>query len=274
MEIGPEGFFWWFGIVEDRDDPSKLGRVRVRVHNFHGDKVKTPTADLQWASVIVSSTSASYKQTGISPNGLMVGSTVFGFFADGNNGQMPVVLGSLHGIPENNVSNHDVSNLVRENNSLNKNIVSPEPESAYAASYPYNKVFSSESGHVIEIDDSPSRERIHVYHKAGSYIEINSEGRRVTKIVNDDIEVIIKDKTVSIQGNCKLEIKGNYDIKVNGQMNIDVSQDLKINGKTINLNNGSSGAARVGDTADTKDQGNNPGTNKIESGSGTVFIGD
>jgi hypothetical protein len=41
------------------------------------------------------------------------------------------------------------------------------------------------------------------------------------------------------------------------------------------------GAARIGDTADTGDQGtgsdtdnNSAGTNKIESGSGTVFIGD
>jgi len=36
--LGAEGFFWWFGVVEDRDDPQKLGRVKVRVHNFHGDK--------------------------------------------------------------------------------------------------------------------------------------------------------------------------------------------------------------------------------------------
>ena len=42
---------------------------------------------------------------------------------------------------------------------------------------------------------------------------------------------------------------------------------------TINLNQGSNGAARVGDTADTQDPGNAVGTNKIESGSSTVFIG-
>ena len=53
------------------------------------------------------------------------------------------------------------------------------------------------------------------------------------------------------------------------------------NGRTINLNNGIMGAARVGDTADTGDQGtgshfdvNSPGTNIIETGSSTVFIGD
>jgi hypothetical protein len=54
-----------------------------------------------------------------------------------------------------------------------------------------------------------------------------------------------------------------------------------MNGKTINLNRGTMGAARIGDTADTGDDGtgshfdtNSPGTNVIETGSGTVFIGD
>ena len=290
MEIGPEGFFWWFGVVEDRNDPDKLGRVKIRVFNYHGDKVKTPTNDLQWAPVVVSPNNASFKETGISPNGLLVGSTVFGFFADGNYGQMPIVLGSLHGIPENKVANHDVSNLVRENNTLNKSIVGPEPQSAYSALYPFNKVYRSESGHVIEIDDSPSRERIHFYHKSGTYVEINSEGRQTTKVVNDNIEVVVKDKTVYIQGNCKVEIKGNkeviidgnsnlkingnYNVDVNGEININSKNDVKINGNKINLNRGSKGAARVGDTADTDDSGNNPGSNKIESGSGSVLIGD
>ena len=30
--LGAEGFSWWFGVVEDREDPQKLGRVKVRIH--------------------------------------------------------------------------------------------------------------------------------------------------------------------------------------------------------------------------------------------------
>lgn len=271
--LGAEGFFWWFGIVEDRDDPQKLGRVKVRVHNFHGDKIKTPTADLQWAFIIMQPTSASYQKTGVSPTGLMVGSTVVGFFADGGEGQMPMILGSLPGIEDRDPAKHDVTLLAREVNPLNKNTVGPEPASAYSAVYPYNRVYQSESGHIVELDDTPNRERIHVFHRTGTYTEINQEGRRVNKIVGDDIEVVLKDKTVYIQGNAKVEIKGNVDVKVDGNYNLNVSGDIKINGKTINLNQGSNGAARVGDTADTQDPGNAVGTNKIESGSSTVFIG-
>ncbi len=271
--LGAEGFFWWFGVVEDRDDPQKLGRVKVRVHNFHGDKVKTPTADLQWAFIIMQPTSASYQKTGLSPTGLMVGSTVVGFFADGGEGQMPMILGSLPGIEDKDPAKHDVTLLAREVNPLNKNTVGPEPASAYSATYPYNRVYQSESGHIIELDDTPNKERIHVFHRTGTYTEINHEGRRVNKIVGDDIEVVLKDKTVYIQGNAKVEIKGNVDVKVDGNYNLNVSGDIKINGKTINLNQGSNGAARVGDTADTQDHGGAVGTNKIESGSSTVFIG-
>lgn len=271
--LGAEGFFWWFGVVEDRDDPQKLGRVKVRVHNFHGDRVKTPTADLQWAFIIMQPTSASYQKTGLSPTGLMVGSTVVGFFADGGEGQMPMILGSLPGIEDRDPAKHDVTLLAREVNPLNKNTVGPEPSSAYSATYPFNRVYQSESGHIVELDDTPNKERIHVFHRTGTYTEINQEGRRVNKIVGDDIEVVLKDKTVYIQGNAKVEIKGNVDVKVDGNYNLNVSGDIKINGKTINLNQGSNGAARVGDTADTQDPGNAVGTNKIESGSSTVFIG-
>jgi hypothetical protein len=271
--LGTQGFFWFFGVVEDRDDPQQLGRVKVRVHNFHGDKVKTPTADLQWAFIIMQPTSASYQKTGLSPTGLMIGSTVVGFFADGSEGQMPMILGSLPGIEDKDPAKHDVTPLAREINSLNKITTGPEPSSAYSTVYPYNRVYQSESGHIIEFDDTPNNERIHVFHKSGTYVEINQEGRRVNKIIGDDIEVVLKDKTVYIQGNAKVEIKGNVDVTVDGNYNLNVSGDVKINGKTINLNNGSNGAARVGDTADTNDAGAAVGTNKIESGSSTVFIG-
>ena len=35
--MGMDGFIWFTGVVEDRDDPSKLGRVRVRCVGHHTD---------------------------------------------------------------------------------------------------------------------------------------------------------------------------------------------------------------------------------------------
>ena len=40
-------------VVEDRNDPTKLGRVRVRCVGYHTDnKTKIPTEDLPWAWVM------------------------------------------------------------------------------------------------------------------------------------------------------------------------------------------------------------------------------
>ena len=42
-----DGFFWWVGVVEDRKDPLKLGRVKVRILGYHfADLQALPTADL------------------------------------------------------------------------------------------------------------------------------------------------------------------------------------------------------------------------------------
>jgi len=47
---GKNGFIWWVGFVEDRKDPLKLGRCRVRCVGWHSDnKQQLPTKDLPWA---------------------------------------------------------------------------------------------------------------------------------------------------------------------------------------------------------------------------------
>lgn len=264
QRLGEEGFRWFIGIVEDRNDPLKLGRVRVRIVNLHSEKQsRIGTNELPWATILNSPTSASHNKVGRSPTGITIGSTVVGFFMDGNDGNNPVIMGTLAGIPGNNINNHDVALEAREVNSIKKELLGPEPESAYRSKYPYNKVVSTEGGHYIEIDDTPGAERIHVYHKSGTYVEVNPEGRLVTKVNDDTFEIVAKNKEVYINGN--------VNIKVNGSYTLDVSGPVVINGSTINLNNGSKGAARIGDAVPDSER---DGTQGIGEGSGTVFIGN
>lgn len=253
--LGENGFKWFIGVVDDRDDPLKQGRVRVRAYNIHGNKVQTPTSAIPWATVLMSCESSSLKQVGRSATGLQVGSTVFGFFMDGNETMMPVIFGVMPG-------KDDLSKLAAGQMSLNKPLVGPEPKSAFNAKYPYNKVFQSESGHVVEIDDTPNFERMHTYHKSGTYSEVNHNGQRVSKIVGDDFEVVVKNKTVFINGNMTVEVKGNYNLNVTG--------DITVNGKTINMNRGTKGAARIGDVVPDSEV---DGSQGIGEGSTTVFIG-
>ena len=58
--IGRDGFTWFVGVVEDRNDPVELGRVRVRAFGWHTeDKEKIPTDSLPWAQVMNGIQSAS-----------------------------------------------------------------------------------------------------------------------------------------------------------------------------------------------------------------------
>ena len=88
----------FYGVVEDRHDPMKIGRVRVRIHGIHtADKKLIATPDLPWAQVLLPTTSAGMSGFG-TQHGLVEGSTVFGFFRDESQ-QNPIITGTVAGIP-------------------------------------------------------------------------------------------------------------------------------------------------------------------------------
>ena len=231
--MGEQGFRWFLGFVESIDDKDKLGHVKVRVPDIHGDM---PIEDLPYATMMMPTNSASLYGVGISPTGIKVGTMVVGFFADGNEHNVPIIMGTINKINENDENKHDVSKLAREINSISKKPFGIEPASAYKSKYPYNKTFTTESGHAIELDDTPGAERIHVYHKSGTYVEIDPTGRMVTKVMGDDYEVVVKNKNVLVAGNVKVQVNGNVDIKVNGSYNVTSSGNMKFTAPKIDLN--------------------------------------
>ena len=98
--MGKDGFSWFVGVVEDRNDPAKVGRVRVRVLGHHSENLtEVKTTDLPWAHVMHPVTDPSMQGLGHTPSFLTQGSWVVGFFRD-NEKQQPVIMGSLPGIPE------------------------------------------------------------------------------------------------------------------------------------------------------------------------------
>ena len=98
-------FYWFFGCVEDRDDPMRIGRVKLRILGYHtDDKEQLPTEDLPWAMPIMPANSASTSGIGWSPNGVVEGTWCWGFFMDGAEGQQPAFVGTINGIPASNGS--------------------------------------------------------------------------------------------------------------------------------------------------------------------------
>lgn len=289
----------FYGVVENRKDPLKLGRVAVRVHGIHTEvKANIPTDGLHWAMVAAPTTSASVSGKG-SSSGLVEGSHVLGMFLDGSACQQPIIMFSVPGIPleaarpsvgfndpRTNISpssapgtpetvsypsdgsmpsitepgtrnsypdptmldEPDTNRLARNENvastksTVNKaasraagqtgittashesaggsdsSIASTtfdEPDNPYNAVYPYNGVFESESGHILEFDDTPGAERIHLYHRSGSFEEFHPSGTRVSKTVGKHYSHKQSDSFSHVEGTDTVVIDKGHSLKVN-----------------------------------------------------------
>ena len=99
----------------------------------------------------------------------------------------------------------------------------------YNSVYPYNHVFMSESGHVMEFDDTPNSERVHIYHKSGTYTEIDSNGTEVKRIVGDKYEILERNGHLYVKGSVDVTIDGNHNVKINNAMNVEVVGNVKMN---------------------------------------------
>jgi hypothetical protein len=310
-------FVWWQGVIEDRIDPLKLGRCRVRILGYHTDNKEDgkgiPTEHLPWATPTQPITSAAMNGVGTTPLGPVEGTWVFGFFRDGEDAQEPVMMGTFGGIPEKvsnpalgfndpngvyplsiNLNEPDTNRLARGsgalpvplttstgktsedapslsykrktrtvdtptalagditttiNNTRNSSLYNPslwnEPNPRYggvadnpteylstvklSSQYPHNHVKMSESGHVEEWDDTPTAERLHKFHKSGTFEEIQPDGTKVTKVVGSDYEITLKNKDVLIQGSCNITVGGNCRMLYQGDLVQEVYGDYHLN---------------------------------------------
>lgn len=286
--MGKDGFNWFIGVIEDRQDPEHCGRVRVRCLGHHTDDINLiPTADLPWAHVMMPVTAGANSGIGFSPHFLLEGTWVVGFFRDPAM-QEPVVMGALPGRnnsvttdftiasssetggqskkggfkdpagkyplelyinsvdtnllaqndPGDTSDGHDYSKQTQAHPSygikggsevndkvhpkwkylVGKALTEVElqqvPSTQEKSAYPFNHVFETESGHYVEFDDTKDNERIHLYHRKGTLIEIDKDGHVVLK-TPDNVNM-----TTIIGGDQDTYVKGNYSLTVDGNMNI------------------------------------------------------
>ena len=286
--LGFNGFIWFNGVVEDRQDPEKLGRVRVRCVGIHTqDKSLLPTADLPWSQVILPTTSAGISGLGQSPAFLVEGTWVFGYFRDGQDCQEPMIIGTLPGVPSelSNVNKgfYDPNGVYpkykdeTDTNRLAVNGKNPhlslelrklsritgvptadfdlvsvqdhvgseipasdgdtwsQPEVPYAAVYPYNHVYESESGHIKEYDDTKGHERIYEAHRVGTSYEISPDGTKTDIIKGDHYTITYGKSQASIDGQSDITIGGRHKLYINKDGQLNNHYDIQI-GPNANIN--------------------------------------
>lgn len=210
-------------------DDAQTGRLLVREILGHSNQVNSE--DLLPAYIMMPTTSAGVSGIGLSPTGLLKGSRVMCMKL--TNQPSAYILGVLNYAPE---DNHSVSSYARGQgepeiktqnriNSESGKVI--EPASKYKARYPYNSTTTTRSGHLLEFDDTPGSERIQIFHKSGSYIEILPDGTIVTKSVKDHIQLAFGNISIFNQG----DEKGGKDIEITsnqGQIIITAEKDVSV----------------------------------------------
>lgn len=254
-------FVWFTGVVEDRNDPDQMGRVRVRCFGFHTDsKTLIKTEDLPWATVMMPVTSAAVSGVGMNPQ-LVPGSWVVGFFRDGPSAQDPIIMGTIatsqyqkpdhsKGFSDPNgefpryIGEPDIPKRSREINTTPRATITgsggsvnyKEPADQYAAKYPYNHMYESESGHILEFDDTPGAERINIEHKSGSFIELHKNGDIRIRSIADQYNASLggfnvyveKDAQVIVKGNMYATVSKNLHTQVEGNATVEVAKNVKV----------------------------------------------
>lgn len=130
-----------------------------------------------------------------------------------------------------------------------------EPESAANTAnppvYPYLNLTQTERGHSLQLDDTPSRERIRLQHGVtGNFIEMHPNGDEVHKVYGDSYEIIAGRKNVLIKGTCNITIEGDCNINVLGNKNEKIEGDynLQVVGNMIARAAGSDGMTLISDS--------------------------
>ena len=100
---GKDGFRWWIGqIAPEKVQGDQLNgtgnawgcRLKVRIYGYHpADLTELPDEDLPWAQILLSSQGGSGRANRSQSLRVAPGDTVLGFFLDGDDAQLPVVLG-------------------------------------------------------------------------------------------------------------------------------------------------------------------------------------
>ena len=180
---------WFLGeVVNVKDDPEKLGRVKVRVFGVYDD---IDEADLPWAQIVVPVTTGVHEGKG-QYLGILVGTQVFGMFLDGKSSQLPMVIGTVPKVI-------DTGEVDSNKKPILKSDANPKAE----ANYPHNKVYQTETGHFKEYDDSGTG-RIKEYHQKGTYYEMTDDGIEIwgeTKVtINGTAEVNVTAPVVNVSG--------------------------------------------------------------------------
>lgn len=94
------------------------------------------------------------------------------------------------------------------------------PESGVAPQYPHNKVYSTNSGHIQEFDDTPGAERVQLTHKSGSYWQMTANGSNIFNVVGNGYMFNSRDYYHGVMGNSYTSVVGDLNIRTTSDITL------------------------------------------------------
>lgn len=299
--IGISNPLFFIGVVENNIDKRLEGRVQVRAFSVHGTNEQIPTSELPWAicasgsydpntpppplnsfvyGMFLDGRDAQHPIVlGLIPSQMadIIDPTLNGWGVvpeqDGNiraKGSAPEDVGNPQNsklargeyLEETYILEQEMSRYENAKIAGTKETYS-EPNCAYRAEYPYNRVIET-AKHSIELDDTPGAERIMI--RAGnsdqtssSFVQMDSSGtvvfkasgdshtvtmnnehvyvggRSVVHIEGDSHVYVHGNKTEEVNGDYRLLVHGNAEFGVGGQLNLNASEQIQCRGADIKL---------------------------------------
>lgn len=166
------------GKVENNIDPQKNGKVQVRIFGIHDNSI--PVDTLPWAEVSGGTDFGLVQGVGVSS--ILRNGTFVWLFLLNEDPDHPVIFGVVKGAG-------DISQISK-------------------GSYTNIASIVTDSGHIIELNDSGGSEKIEIKHKSGSKIVIQPDGSILIQSVNNMVH----------------NVSGNYDITAGGNFKVQASR--------------------------------------------------
>lgn len=230
------------GKVIDNEDPLEAGRVKVRVLPVFWNEEDIPDEAIPWA--IPGEPNYS---TGTDENPDIgwraipdVNCYVWVFFEEGDIYQ-PVYFGAapaIHedGTPDGPKATREADDSVGEREGrLSKGVAKArligsfdEPDPAYAAEYPKNKVRKTDGGLLEEWDDTEGAKRMHWYHPSGTNFEIDDEGNMTLHVVGDFHQTVEGNFQQHVKGECCIHVDETMQVEVDDRFDLHSDDEIKI----------------------------------------------
>lgn len=219
----------FYGVVVDNNDPSKTGRVKVKIRGEHNNTSDVDT--LPWSEVMQSASNGLLNGVGFSKV-LQVGTWVYLVKLSDTESRY-LVIGTCTGLSENtsDYGHCSIKDDIPKDTTQTTKGTSFEYESTVNSNkYTSSQIYRSESGLMVEFDDSETM--LKITHPSGSVIELDSNGDITITSLNNTYINSRKDLYLNVKGDYHLNVDGNTftDVKGNSSVGIQGSVKESING--------------------------------------------